>query len=71
LIDAEIDEQEARLLLQVHDELVYEVRDECIDKTVKTVKGIMESVLPQSETHGVPIIAEAKAGPNWGTLSPL
>lgn len=70
-IDANIKSDDARLLLQVHDELVYEVKNECITETVATVKRIMESVLPIEETHGVPIIAEAKAGPNWGTLSPL
>jgi hypothetical protein len=31
----------------------------------------MESVFPKEAARGVPIIAEAKAGPDWGALSPI
>lgn len=63
--------EDAYLLLQVHDELVYEVRASKADALAKEIKSIMESVLPESETNGVPIIAEAKTGPNWGEMQPL
>ncbi|OGN01177.1 MAG: hypothetical protein A2651_03845, partial [Candidatus Yanofskybacteria bacterium RIFCSPHIGHO2_01_FULL_42_12] len=59
---------EANLLLQVHDELVYEVRDSDIDEAVSNFKKIMEEVLAPSESRGVPIIAEPSVGKNWGEM---
>jgi len=62
---------DAFLLLQVHDELLYEVRASKLAGLGKEIKHIMESVLPKSETNGVPITALAKSGPNWGEMQPL
>ncbi len=64
-------ENDAFLLLQVHDELVYEVRASRVTELSKEIKHLMESVLPLAETSGVPITAEAKSGPNWGQMQPL
>jgi DNA polymerase-1 len=62
---------EAHLLLQVHDELVYEVKEELRDELAKKIQHIMESALSSHETYGVPIIAEVKSGANWGDMNPL
>lgn len=62
---------DARLLLQVHDELVYEVRDGMVQEVAHDIKRIMEEVLPPSDAKGVPIIAEGKTGANWGEMTPL
>ena len=62
---------DAYLLLQVHDELVYEIRTERIGVLGAKIKDIMESVLPSKETRGVPIIAAMKAGPDWGSMKSL
>lgn len=59
------------LLLQVHDELVYEVPEDMLQELCRKIKGIMESVLSPDQTHGVPIIAEMKSGANWGDATPL
>lgn len=56
------------LVLQIHDELVFEVEEKLVDKTVKEFKEIMESVLDPSVSHGVPIVAEANVGDNWGEM---
>ncbi len=61
-------QQDAYLLLQVHDELVFEVRDERLSVLAKSIKEIMESAFPSEETKGVPIIAESRVGPNWGEM---
>ncbi len=61
-------QDEAHLLLQVHDELVFEVRDEHLKELSKNIKEIMESVMDGRETHGVPILAESKKGMNWGDM---
>ncbi len=58
-------------ILQVHDELVYEI-DEALVKTVsRKIKEIMESVVSLQQTKGVPIIANASAGPSWDALEKL
>ncbi|MDB5195162.1 MAG: polA [Parcubacteria group bacterium] len=62
---------QAHLLLQVHDELVYEIQEDKLAELCKKIKRIMETVLPESETHGVPIIAETKAGKDWGSAQPF
>lgn len=62
---------DVHLLLQVHDELVYEVREEKVQEVAVQIQKIMEGVLEGYETHEVPIIAEAKKGCNWGEMTPL
>ncbi len=64
-------DNDVHLLLQVHDELVYEVREEKVKEAATQIQKIMENVLVGYETHDVPIIAEAKSGCNWGDMSPL
>ncbi len=62
---------DVRLLLQVHDELVFEVRSSLLATTIPTLKKLMEGVLSLEETRGIPIVAEAKVGPNWEELISL
>ncbi len=52
----------ARLLLQVHDELILEVEESKAQEVADQVKKIMEDIAPH---FSVPIIAEAGIGPNW------
>lgn len=52
---------EARMLLQVHDELVFEVKKEQRDVLIELVRPIMESALPLS----VPLLVEIGSGDNW------
>ena len=59
---------DAHLLLQVHDELVFEIKNEQLPALAERIKDIMERVMAGQETHGVPILAQMKTGPDWGTL---
>ncbi len=61
-------ENDMRMILQVHDELVFEVKNNLIGEAVKHFKKIMEEVLAPSVSRGVPIVAEAHAGDNWGEM---
>jgi DNA polymerase-1 len=61
-------QEDAYLLMQVHDELVYEIRKERVGELSTEIQKIMESVLPADETQGVPILAVAKHGLNWGEM---
>jgi DNA polymerase-1 len=63
--------EEARMILQVHDELVFEVKKEKAEELGKKFKAIMESVIPEAETKGVPIVAEAHTGVHWGEMEKL
>ena len=54
-------ELDATLLLQVHDELIFEVADKDVEGAVKLVKNTMENVVQLS----VPLIAEVGIGNNW------
>ncbi len=54
----------ARLILQVHDELILEAPEKESEKTAHTVQKVMENVVILS----VPIIAEARIGHNWGQI---
>ncbi len=60
--------KDAYLLLQVHDELVYEIRESRFEAIAPHIRTIMESTLPTSETRGIAFSATASAGKTWGTL---
>ena len=62
-------QKDVSLILQVHDELVYEVKESLAKKVAVQIKEIMEHVLDPKVTHGVPIVAEASIGDNWGEMS--
>lgn len=63
-------EGDAHLLLQVHDELVYEIKEEKKDAIIPEIKHIMEHVLTPEETKAVPLSTEVKVGKNWGEIEP-
>ena len=56
-----------RMILQVHDELVFEVAVEELDRVRRLVKSMMEGVVKLD----VPIKVEAKIGKNWYEAEPM
>ncbi len=54
-----------KIILQVHDELLLEVPESELDATRAAVQSVMENITSLS----VPLLTEAKSGPNWGKLS--
>jgi len=60
-----------RMLLQVHDELVFEIKDSEVQKVVPELVHIMESALDGKESHGVPLVADVKVGENWNEMTEL
>jgi DNA polymerase I len=55
----------ARMLLQVHDELVFEVKETEVDKTLKVVTEVMEGAALPAIALSVPIQVDAHAADNW------
>ncbi len=55
----------AKMLLQVHDELVFEVAEAEIPNALRTVKKVMEGAALPVVKLAVPIHVDAKAADNW------
>ncbi|KAF0110667.1 MAG: DNA polymerase I [Chloroflexi bacterium] len=54
----------ARILLQVHDELVLEAPEKELKQTTKLVQRVMEDAYHLS----IPLLTEARSGVNWGSM---
>ena len=55
----------AKMLLQVHDELIFETRDEEIEATMKVVKHVMVQAPEPAVKLTVPLQVDARAAMNW------
>ncbi|MEP4704704.1 MAG: DNA polymerase I, partial [Hyphomicrobiales bacterium] len=55
----------AQMLLQVHDELIFELPEEEVDSTTALVKGIMENATMPVLNLSVPLSVDARAADNW------
>ena len=56
-----------RMILQVHDELLFEGPEDELTRLAPLVKRAMEQVHPLR----VPLLVELKAGPNWRDMKPV
>ncbi len=63
--------EKAKLVLQVHDELVYEVAEDIAEEAALLIRNTMETVVPKGELSDVPIVAEAAIGKDWGSMEKL
>lgn len=59
---------DVKILLQVHDELVFEIKNELLNTEIPLLVKDLENVLRGQETFAVPIVAEVAVGKNWGEL---
>jgi DNA polymerase-1 len=55
----------ARMLLQVHDELVFEVPDKEVDTLAKVAKDVMEKASLPAVSLSAPLTVDARAATNW------
>ena len=58
---------QTKMILQVHDELVFEVPEKELKEVASVIKDLMENSFPLS----VPLVVELKSGHNWGQMKPL
>ena len=56
--------QDVKMLLQVHDEIILEVKEEIVEEVSKKVKEIMEKVYKLK----VPLLVDVHIGDNWGEI---
>ena len=57
-------QNEVAMVLQVHDELVFEAKEQIARKLLVPIKKMMEGVVD----FGVPIVVDIKTGVNWGEM---
>ena len=55
----------ARMLLQVHDELIFETPEEEVEKTIPVIRDIMENAAMPAVSLSVPLQVDARAAHNW------
>jgi DNA polymerase-1 len=55
----------ARMLLQVHDELVFEAPEDEADRACAVIRKVMESAAEPAVALSVPLVVEARAAANW------
>ena len=55
----------ARMLLQVHDELVFETPDDEVEATLPVISRVMTEAPFPAVTLKVPLAVEARAAQNW------
>jgi len=53
-----------KMLLQVHDELLFEIKKDQVDYYTKKIKAIMEGVIELK----VPVVVDVAIGKNWGEI---
>jgi DNA polymerase I len=63
-IQNKYNKEEVKMLLTVHDELLFEIRNDLVEECAQEFKEFMENVIKLK----VPIIVDAKAGDNWGEM---
>ena len=57
--------REAKMLLQVHDELIFEAPQKDCEKLIETVKTTMQNACAPRLTLSVPLLVDAQAANNW------
>ncbi|MEO0653332.1 MAG: DNA polymerase I [Pseudomonadota bacterium] len=55
----------AKMLLQVHDELLFEVEDAAVDDLIGTARAVMEGAADPAVKFSVPLVVDAGQGANW------
>ena len=55
----------AEMLLQVHDELLFEVPSKEVDGVIEMISGVMEGAVGPAAEMSVPLEVEAGIGANW------
>jgi DNA polymerase-1 len=55
----------ARMLLQVHDELIFEVPESEVDATLPVIRRVMETAAEPAVKLSVPLAVDARAADNW------
>ena len=61
-----VDELNAKILLQVHDELIFEIDKTNKDASIDKIKSVMENIHLNFKNFEVPLLVDYGFGDNWG-----
>ncbi len=64
MIEKDYKNGEVKMLIQVHDELLFEIENDLVEKVSKRIQKIMSNVIKLK----VPVVVDVAAGNNWGKL---
>lgn len=59
------DNNDIKMIMQVHDELVFEVKKSKLEEAKKLIKTEMENALPNEFSNIVPLVVDIGIGENW------
>jgi len=62
-------EGKVKLILQVHDELVYEVEEKIAEDVAPKIRNIMENLVPVKDTKGIVMKADISVGEDWKEMN--
>ena len=62
---AAIKDLPAKMLLQVHDELIFEVAEDAVDQTIEVARDVMQGAAEPAVKLDVPLVVDAGRGDNW------
>ncbi len=60
-----------KLILQIHDELVYEADETIAEKIAPKIEKIMENVIPLKDSKGIVMKASSMEGENWKEMEKI
>ena len=60
------DDLDAKILLQVHDELIFEIDEANKESSIEIIKSVMENVHLNFKNFEVPLLVDYGFGNNWG-----
>ncbi len=63
--------EKARMLIQVHDELLFEVEEKMVKEIAGEIQKIMENVIAPKDIHGIVCKTNASVGQDWDGLKSL
>ncbi len=64
-------EDKIKILLQVHDELIFEIKEGAEEKHILKIKDIMETIIPLEKSKGIKFEVNIKKGDSWGEMKTL
>ena len=62
---------DVRMLLQIHDSLIFEVKESMIKEKAADIMRLMTSAISETDTKGVPIEVNGAYGKDWGSLKEI
>lgn len=63
--------EKVKLIINVHDELVYEIEEKLVDEVSPKIKNIMETLVPKNEIKGIVMKTDVSVGDDWKEMEKI